>query len=81
MFKSSSILLTYTGESHGENLFFSLMQVSHMEKFYSSHLHRSHMERFFFFHSRLESNFCFGLVCKVVVEVKKEFYSFHLSHE
>jgi hypothetical protein len=34
MFKSSSILLTYAGESHGEILFFSLTWVNHMEKFF-----------------------------------------------
>jgi hypothetical protein len=38
MFKSSSILLIYTGESHGEILLFSLTQVNHMERFHSSHL-------------------------------------------
>ncbi len=79
MFKSSSILLTYADESHEENLFISVMQVSHMEKFYSSHLqHKSHGEILIFLHSRLESHFCFDLVCKVVVEVEKELYSFHL---
>jgi hypothetical protein len=68
MFQRSYILLTYAGESHGENLFFSLT-------------HMSRMERIFFFPTlRLEPNFCFDLVCKVVVEVQKEFYSFHLSH-
>jgi hypothetical protein len=48
-------------------LFFSLMQLNLMERFY-------------FLHLTLESNCCFDLVCKVVVEVQKKFYSFHLAH-
>jgi hypothetical protein len=67
MFKSSSILLTYAAESHGKILLLSLTWVNHTKRFY-------------FLHLTLESNFCFDLVCKVVVEVEKEFFNFHLAH-
>ncbi len=84
MFKSSSILLTYAGESHGEILFFSLTWVNHMEKFFFFPLNiRVKLLFSFSLHGSCggpKRVLFFSLVTWIDVEVQKEFCSFHLSH-
>ncbi len=65
MLKRSSILLTYTGESDGENLFFSLTQVwvTSREFIFLTYAHESYGENFFFphFETRAKLLFWFSL--------------------
>jgi hypothetical protein len=65
-----------------EFIFLTYTSVSHIERIYFSHLHahESYGKNFFFPTLRLEPNFCFDLVCKVVWRSKKSFIILFTCH-